>query len=282
MKKEDSSPAISLFSFQDIITSITGIMFLVVLLLILLLFESKPIESEVPEKSESETKELAEQIAAVEKMISAYLEQEEQLKKQLEEYQKMPPEMIEQRKRELERTLTELQHKIKRLKEVKLREDNLEKQYLAQQSELKQQKEESAAELIEEQKKVTEAETKLKKTREQLDVARQTVKFSVERETDSNPLLAEFSADGFRVLDVGTQNTFDLRKKGAAAGQHIQLLKNWLKQRNRMTETLSVVISPSCLEHWDELDKMLKGLRFPHGLEIYPQDGMSIFDGGAK
>ena len=34
MPKRDHTPAISLFSFQDIITSITGIMFLVVLLLL--------------------------------------------------------------------------------------------------------------------------------------------------------------------------------------------------------------------------------------------------------
>ena len=35
MPKQDHTPAVSLFSFQDIITSITGIMFLVVLLLLL-------------------------------------------------------------------------------------------------------------------------------------------------------------------------------------------------------------------------------------------------------
>ena len=51
MSKKDDSPAISLFSFQDIITSITGIMFLVVLLLLLLIFESKPI---TPQEKQSD------------------------------------------------------------------------------------------------------------------------------------------------------------------------------------------------------------------------------------
>ena len=42
MPKQDHTPAVSLFSFQDIITSITGIMFLVVLLLLLFILEAEP------------------------------------------------------------------------------------------------------------------------------------------------------------------------------------------------------------------------------------------------
>ena len=39
-RKSNNESAISLFSFQDIITSITGIMFLIVLLLLLVMFSS--------------------------------------------------------------------------------------------------------------------------------------------------------------------------------------------------------------------------------------------------
>ena len=40
MSKKDNTPAISFFSFQDIITSVTGIMFLVVMLLVLMVLRS--------------------------------------------------------------------------------------------------------------------------------------------------------------------------------------------------------------------------------------------------
>ena len=40
MSRKDDTPAISFFSFQDIITSITGIMFLVVLILVLMILRS--------------------------------------------------------------------------------------------------------------------------------------------------------------------------------------------------------------------------------------------------
>ena len=68
-RKEEEASAISLFSFQDIITSITGIMFLVVLLLVLILLTShEPSAQEVKTENE-ESKEMLEQLAVLQEQL---------------------------------------------------------------------------------------------------------------------------------------------------------------------------------------------------------------------
>lgn len=280
MRKENDSPAISLFSFQDIITSITGIMFLVVLLLILLIFESKPAEPEEP--AEAENQEIAEQIADLEKEFAEHHRRAQQLKEQLEEYQKMPSEQIEQRKNELTEKLKQLQEQSKSLKHANEREKNLKKQLVTQQQEWDKKLEELTPELVEAQKELTRTETTRAQLEKQLKTIRQSVKFSVDTESKRTFLLIEYSADGFRILDFATQKKFDLRKKGDSLKEHLQRLKTWLDSRSRSSEAVSVILGPASLKHWTEIDRMLTQARFQHGLEIYPDDTVSIFEGGTE
>ena len=77
MSKKDDSPASSLFSFQDIITSIPGIMFLVVLLLLLLIFEADPV-AEPPKQTDKDKQ----QMQAVMQEINNLKAQIEKIKNQ--------------------------------------------------------------------------------------------------------------------------------------------------------------------------------------------------------
>jgi hypothetical protein len=54
MTRRDNAPAISFFSFQDIITTVTGVMFLVVFLQLLVIFESRAERSAAPAGREQE------------------------------------------------------------------------------------------------------------------------------------------------------------------------------------------------------------------------------------
>ena len=100
MSRKDDSPAISLFSFQDIITSITGIMFLVVILLVIFLFESKPKKADADPETVKMQKSIYAEIVELEKILADFRKQEEEQKKLLAELQKMSPETIEKRKKE--------------------------------------------------------------------------------------------------------------------------------------------------------------------------------------
>lgn len=280
MRKKDDSPAISLFSFQDIITSITGIMFLVVLLLVLLIFESRSKEQKAPE--DQAAPELTAQIRVLENEIAAMRKQDQQLKQQLEQYRKMPAEKIEQKMNELKKKLAQHQEAYKKLKRDEIREKNKEQQLAVQEQDLKKQQENLAKELKMCQAKVSKSQKKLEEVKRQVEIAKQTVKFTVEQKSDRNALLAEFSTNGFRVLDMATQKTYDLRKENAHLQEQILALKTWLESRNRHTETLSVILGPSKLKYWHEVNRMLQQIRFIHGLELYPSDDVSIFAGGVK
>lgn len=281
MRKDNGSPAISLFSFQDIITSITGIMFLVVLLLILLIFESNPVEKN-KNTEQVEDKHLAEQVAALEKEIDSYRKQILMLKQQLEEYQKMPTEKILQRKQHLTDSIIRIRQTIQQLNQKKNQELNREKQLLARQEKLQKMQKKLEADLKVQQEEIEKTQKLLEQTQQRFKTIRQTVKFSVEQQSSRNYLLAELTTDGVRVLDMGTQKTYDLRRKGTSLQEQIRILRTWLGSRSRSSESLSVILAPSQLKNWVKIDKMLNEEQFHHGLELYPADHMSIFDGGEK
>ena len=99
--KADDEPAVSLFSFQDIITSITGIMFLVVLLLVLMIFDSR----EAPENKENpdEAKAIQTEIKALRKRLAELAEWDDSLESKISEMASMNPEALERKMAEVMR-----------------------------------------------------------------------------------------------------------------------------------------------------------------------------------
>ena len=276
MSRKDDSPAISLFSFQDIITSITGIMFLVVILLVIFLFESKPKTQEDPETAKLKQS-VAAEITALQKSLDDLKKEEERQKKMLEELMKMPPEKIAERKKELEQKHHEATQKLQKLTKtqcdlqefIKNSSENIKKmqEKLARETEeLKQQIKETA-----ENKKLLED---LKK---KLEEVKKAATFSVEKSSDKNFILAEFGKDGFRVKDFSAQQDHDLRIQGASPEEQIDKFITWVGTRDKDSELISVIMGPSNLKYWGEIAEKLKGLSFGYGVEFYPDDNTTIF-----
>lgn len=279
MSKQDDSPAISLFSFQDIITSITGIMFLVVLLLVLLIFESSPNKNPVPqsEKNKKEMQEAAKQIADLKTQIAKLKDFRKQMEKEIAEYQKMPAELIEKKKNELEeevkiltKTNIELKITLQQLKQQELRELDLIKT-----------PEEEYKETVQSIKIEKEKNKKLKQdiaaSCKRLDAIKKTVTFSVEQNSDKKSILAEFSADGFVVLDFSANKVYDLRCAGESDQKKVDSFIDWVKGRDNVSENISVILNPENLRQWDIISLQLKDLGFSHGLELHPDKNSSIF-----
>ena len=279
MSKKDDSPAISLFSFQDIITSITGIMFLVVLLLLLLIFEGTPVKN--PPKQSAEDKQamqqMAEEIKKIREEIQKYKESRDKLVKQLHEYKKMPLSKIEERKNELERHIQQLieknintknsivvakQQQVKNIEEINQAEKNL------------ADTEKNLVDAVAENKKNSE---KIKELKKRIETVKQTVGFSVEESSDKKPLLAEFGKDGFMILDFSNDKVVDLRDRNANMNLQVKKFIDWVKTCDKNDYTISIILGPSKLKYWDVIAEELKEIGIAHGLELHHKDEMSIF-----
>ena len=101
MPKQDHTPAVSLFSFQDIITSITGIMFLVVLLLLLFILEAEP-EAAGREPREK-LKEAAARVEELRRQLDLNRAADRELLRKIGEYRRNDPRLLQQRREELQR-----------------------------------------------------------------------------------------------------------------------------------------------------------------------------------
>ncbi|MBR1967370.1 MAG: hypothetical protein IKA22_12255 [Lentisphaeria bacterium] len=279
MSKKDDSPAISLFSFQDIITSITGIMFLVVLLLLLLIFEGTPVKTPPKQSAEDkqEMQKMAEEIKKISGEIQKYKESREKLVKQLREYQKMPLSKIEDRKNELEQRIQQLTEKNINTKNSIV---------IAKQQQTKNIEEINQAEkdLKDTEKNIVSASAenkknseKIKELKKRIETVKQTVGFSVEESSDKKPLLAEFTADGFMVLDFSTDKVYDLRDRNADLNSKAKKFVEWVKTCDKNNYTLSIILGPSKLKYWDAISEELRKIGITHGLELHPKDDMSIF-----
>lgn len=280
MKKSDDSPAISLFSFQDIITSITGIMFLVVLLLILLIFESKPVEKQ--EQKTEAAPELAAQIAALEKEIVEVRQRDELLKKRMDELQGMSADKIIRKKKELERELKEQKEKIKQQVQQKQQAEKTAEELIAQLENLKKHQRQSRDDLKDARAEAEKTKRQEEQLEQQLAEAKKTIRFTVEQQSSRTFLLIELDAGGFRIFDMKSKQTYDLRKSGTTLATQINTLKNWLGKRDSSSEAVSIILKPMYLKHWEDIQEMLARLRFKYGLEIYPNNEVSIFAGEKK
>lgn len=278
MSRKDDSPAISLFSFQDIITSITGIMFLVVIMLMIFLFESKPKSSDDPETAKMK-KSVAAEITALQKSLDELKKEEERQKKALEELMKMSPEKIAARKRELEKKYAQVAQNLLKLQqeqnEMRLFIQNAAENIRTMQEKLAVDKEQLAKETLES----AENKKNLENLKKQLEEVKKAATFSVENSSDKNFILAEFGKDGFMVKDFSAQVDHDLRIPGASADEQIDKFIDWVSTRDKNSELVSVIIGPANLKHWNEIANRLKKLSFGYGVEFYPDDNTTIFTG---
>ena len=95
MSQKDNTPAISFFSFQDIITSVTGIMFLVVLLLVLMVLRSPTDAVRQREmKVSGEIRELENTLEELRRAATALNRRTEEQRRRFEELKKLKLETL--------------------------------------------------------------------------------------------------------------------------------------------------------------------------------------------
>ena len=251
-------------------------MFLVVILLMIFLFESKPKTQEDPESLKLKQK-ISEEITSLQKSLDELKKEEARQIKILEELMKMPPEKIAERKKELQKkhdllfqNLISLQKQQSNLQEfIRSSTENIKK--------MQEKLSEDNALMKKETEEIAENKKVLEKLKTQLEELKKAATFSVEQNSDKSFILAEFGKDGFMVKVFSSQQDFDLRIKGASVELQIEKFIDWVKTRDRDSELISVIMGPSKLKYWEDIAVELRKLSFGFGVEFYPDDDTTIF-----
>ncbi len=278
MPKRDDSPAVSLFSFQDIITSLTGIMFMIVLLLMLIILDSNDVSPVDPETEEKITvPALTKQLEELRRQLAALTLSEDSLQKKIEAY--------------LAIDIAELQKKIS---ETSIR-INLTKEKIKEETEREiiiQQTIKSAEEKIEllrtDIQNFADSES-LKKRLEQLkqeeaelqtllEEQQKVVQYSIEKNASGKaPVLVECSAQELVVFHTGThaRKVFTGNSFREAGADFLAWVEASCKPA---TVYFILMLKPAVFKEGQELNNRLAEKSFERGCEILPSDTSSIFE----
>jgi len=279
MARKDDAPAISLFSFQDIITSLTGIMFLIVLLLILFMLEMSP-KKEL-QAARQERRAIAAtraEIEAMQQQMTSLRKSEKELSSRIEVLQKEDLDTLREK-------ITRVQHERDaiRSKEASLQEairqcKKRTEEAAAHTAQLERQNRELARSAEEEEKRLDALRKSVQNSRVQAEQLKHVVRYTVENASTLAPVLVECNRNGISLLECATGQRVDLPCPEGTSAARQQLFLDYLSQRNTQGEYYTILVKP---ETFDDavLVEHLKAKGIARGLEFLPSDDLTIFRG---
>ena len=283
MSAKDDSPPVSLFSFQDIITSITGIMFLVVLLLALVILDSSILNSADRETTSPEPQpdlvELKKKISALQQLLKDARKEIQTISMQMENAISLPPEKLDEQLALEQEKNSNLKQHLREMERIRrsLRETNrdLKKESLRLAEELRKQDDQISRQKTE----LANEQQELEKLKTQLERQKKLISYSVDSDFPKKLLIVECTPDGIRVKNTATGEIRSfVDKNDLTYASSITKFLAWMKTRNRQTEYFSLVITPGAFGYVNTLDQELVSAGFSRGREILPSDDSRIFE----
>ena len=272
-RRDEETSAVSLFSFQDLITSITGIMFLVVLMLVLSL-----LNAHIPEKHftpPQETAQLTAEAVQLQKTIAALQMHNQDNDRQLAELRKLSPEELPRRRNSLQEKLKQIMEKLKQqddsLQQIKTQSDRDEKN-LAQLNEITNRLAESN---LHQQKQLAELTLALQQLQRKQEQMKSLLKYTVDSSSGKIPVLLELGSDGIQLLDTSAMQKLDLRSNSIE--NSMNNLQNQLSRFDPAQYYFSAAVKPGGFIYAGKVLSLLKKSGFERGVEIIPEDSTSLF-----
>ena len=272
-RRDEETSAVSLFSFQDLITSITGIMFLVVLMLVLSL-----LSAHIPDKlatPSEETARLTAEAAQLQKAAAALQMQNHANDRQLAELRKLSPEELTIRRKHLQEKLKNLLQELKQQADClqQTRSNNLRaEKELAQ---LNAMAGNLAKSNLIQQKQLAELTQDLQKLQHQQEQQKNLLKYTIDSSSGKTPILLELSSDGIQLLDTSAMQKLDLRSNGIE--NSINNLQSQLGRFDPAQHYFSAAVKPGGFIYAEKVLALLKKSGFERGVEIIPEDSVSLF-----
>lgn len=276
MSKKDNSPAISFFSFQDIITSITGIMFLVVMMLVLMILQQPSSTAKQVKKQVTENvKKLEKEIRELKKDLAELARLDEKRKKRLAELEKLNMEKLPAIKKELV-------SKLEAADALLLQMDGDEKEFLLKTDKAAKEKEKFLVDLEELNKKnkqdtvqINDLKDMLLKQKKLIAKYKNVMQFVWDKSNPKRPLLVECSKKSMILSSLdGKVN----RKEFQSYAQCMQYCKSFSPSDTYFI----LLIKPSAFSYAETFSYELQKNGFERGREVVPDEDSVIIFGQEK
>ena len=211
MFKNNEAP-VSLFSFQDIITTLTGIMLLFLLVMALIMIQvnselqkTSPVYGQL-QQVRKENEALTADIQRTEEEIAALRKRERELQKRDDAQLKLDKFYLETQLKELKRELDDLKGKLKNLQQKKIVQTKRRQELDRNNRELEQKKKE----LVTVKDRIEKEKDKSKNLTRKIDEKRRAITITTGGDTNKKPLILECSGNSVRVIphDRGKMHTF--------------------------------------------------------------------------
>lgn len=265
MAKKDNSPGISFFSFQDIITSITGIMFLVVMMLVLMVLQqSSPVQQKSKQlnqelqKMEKELQQLQASLARI-RQLNARQQQ------RIAELKKLRIETLPALKEKLVRQLQNNDAAIAQLEEEEqeyLKAQSAEKEKARKNQQLAVNVQEKSREL---KKRLLALDDELKEKKKIFQKVKSVIRFVWEQHNPRKPVLLECSGTEI------TASTLDGSVKRTTFNDFQSCLA--FCRRFPAADTYFVLLlKPSAFSYGEKFSRELQKAGYQRGREILPDE----------
>lgn len=259
MFRNNESP-ISLFSFQDIVTCLTGIMLFFLLILVIRIMEiTKRLEEQSPYRAELE--ELQKQNALLKKQRQEILRDVDEYRRRIRDAGKKDPAslsiakfQLERRTRELKRETDDLQKRKDLREEQKLREERRRKLLSQKQRRIR----ETADTLGRIERQNDAFRESAKKLREEIRKRKRTVNVSVSGKTNKKPVALECSGDAIRIIEFNPKSVTVIRRNSPFFTDMANAAAAGLKKYPRSEYYFVLLIKPSAASYSEYLMRLLE------------------------
>ena len=279
MASKDNSPGISFFSFQDIITSITGIMFLVVIILALVAMQQD--HTSAARQSDELREELAklkEDVKQTEARLAELREQDALQKKRIDELKRMRPETLPKIKAQRVKALRDIDDSIRQLENDIARTIRLQEELVEQKKKSESLTAKTRYAIDETRRKIAAMEEENKRREQLYSKLKNVIRFVWQRSSPKRPVLLECSDRQITVN--GIDDTVEHRVFSISNYNYKECLDH-CRTFPRDTTYFILLIKPSAFYYGEKFSKELKEAGYERGREVLP-DEQTLITGEAR
>ncbi len=278
-KKSEQQP-FSLFSFQDIITCVTGIMLFIVLMFTLQLIVNK-VETAATQKND------AGRVEHMQRKLAEMTDEKQQLTEWLERSRSTLLKKLNVDTSALPEKISRLESHMALLK-IRLEQAHREtKAHNEKADTVEQSLADGEAELTELKKKQTElaearavsrseTEATRKKIEEKMKKAANFIDVNASRLNGKKPIVVECSGAKIKI-NTPQKDAGAVTITATTEAAMMRQLKEVLDKRSNTSEYLAVMLKPSAAGYFQELRKMAKSMNFEIGFEPFAEDWEADF-----
>lgn len=249
----------SLFAFQDIITSVMGIVLLLSLLMALMVIRAPPAASQDDPDSTTTPEELQRQIAEMERDLEATRRENDARRSYLAAIAGKTPKQLAEQADLAEREAAELGRQVAALQ---ARRD-------AAQADLKDKSQEQQRATAEQQQDLARLQRQASALADELAKMRSEhrVFYNLAELGGRQAWLVELSAERILMAPLGRQGRPEIIEAGGAAA-NVRRLRTWLNSRDRSANHYLLLVKPSAAEQFKELQSYVDDGNFHYGFDL--------------